>query len=133
MMPGANSRNIQLTANFRLSEFLHGETMLPPDWILENLHRLANRLQVIRDLLGKPIIINSGYRSPTHNKRVGGALHSQHLSGMAVDIVIPGMAAAEVQKFLRHWSGGMGLYEHYTHLDIRPSRTRWGGSYRPGA
>ncbi|WMU93390.1 hypothetical protein EMOOHJMP_00197 [Microcystis phage MaAM05] len=118
-------RAIQLTTNFKLSEFLHGDDAIPAPWILDNIYRLANRLQVIRDLLGKPIIINSGYRSKAHNLAVGGASHSQHLNGMAADIVVSGMPAKAVQEFLRHWSGGMGCYQHYTHLDIRPTPVRW--------
>lgn len=118
-------RTLQLTPHFQLSEFLHGADPIPAPWILDNLYRLANRLQVIRDLLGKPIIINSGYRSKSHNQAIGGAEHSQHLSGTAADIVVSGMSAPEVQAFLKHWSGGMGCYQHYTHLDIRPGKARW--------
>lgn len=118
-------RTIQLTPNFNLSEFLHGNDPPPSPWILDNLYRLANRLQVVRDLLGKPIIINSGYRTPAHNRAIGGAAHSFHLSGMAADIVVPGMTAAQVQQFLKQWSGGMGCYQHYTHVDIRPMQARW--------
>lgn len=118
-------RHIQLTPNFNLSEFLHGQDPLPAPWILDNLYRLANRLQVLRDLLGKPIIINSGYRSPEHNRAIGGAAHSYHLSGMAADIVVPGMTATQVQQFLKNWSGGLGSYPHFTHVDIRPNRARW--------
>jgi uncharacterized protein YcbK (DUF882 family) len=48
-----------------------------------------------------------------------------HLSGMAADIVVPGMPASELQRFLRNWSGGMGSYAHFTHVDIRPYPARW--------
>lgn len=120
-----HSRNRPLTRNFNLSEFLHGNDPIPTGEILGNLTQLANRLQVIRDLLGKPILINSGFRSEAHNQAVGGAPHSQHLQGMAADIVVSGMPAHEVQAFLKNWSGGMGCYAHYTHVDIRPNRARW--------
>jgi uncharacterized protein YcbK (DUF882 family) len=130
-MPAQNPREILLSPNFKLGEFLHAEAQLPPTEILDNLHRLANRLQVIRDLLNRPIVINSGYRTPEHNKAVGGAPKSYHLSGMAADIVVSGMPAAEVQAFLKNWSGGLGLYTHYTHVDIRPVRARWGEAYQP--
>ncbi len=126
-----NLRKQRLTPNFMLSEFLHANDPIPTTWVVENLTRLAHRLQVVRDLLGKPILINSGYRTEAHNKAVGGAPQSLHLSGLAADIVIPGMAAAEVQKFLRNWSGGLGMYAHYTHIDIRPTRARWGENYHP--
>lgn len=118
-------RAIQLTPNFKLSEFLRAEDPMPAPWILDNIYRLANRLQVIRDLIGKPILINSGYRSPAHNQAVGGASQSQHLNGMAVDIIVTGMPAKELQSLLKNWSGGMGCYQHYTHLDIRHQKARW--------
>lgn len=120
-----NPKDILLTPNFKLSEFIRADEPFPAPWILDNLYRLANRLQAIRDLIGKPILINSGYRSPAHNKAVGGASQSQHLNGMAVDIVVAGMPAKSVQAFLQNWSGGMGCYQHYTHLDIRPQKARW--------
>lgn len=118
------SANTQLTPNFKLGEFLHGAS-IPSSDILENLKQLANRLQVIRDLLNKPIIINSGYRSAQHNMEVGGASNSYHLRGMAADIVVPGMTAPQVQAFLKNWSGGLGAYQYFTHVDIRPTRARW--------
>lgn len=118
-------RQIQLTPNFKLAEFLRGDDPMPAPWVLDNIYRLANRLQVVRDLLERPILINSGYRSKAHNQAVGGASQSQHLTGMAADVVVTGMPARDVQAFLKHWSGGMGCYQHYTHLDIRPERARW--------
>lgn len=130
-MSSQSLREILLSPNFKLGEFLHAEDQLPTPAILENLHRLANRLQVIRDILNRPIVVNSGYRTPEHNRAVGGARQSFHLSGMAADIVVSGMPASEVQAFLKNWSGGLGMYTHYTHLDIRPARARWGENYRP--
>ncbi len=118
-------RNILLTPNFRLAEFLHKDSPLPPLPVLENLYRVANRLQVIRDLLGKPITITSGWRTLEHNKAVGGAPNSMHLSGMAVDIVISGMTPKQVQDYLKNWNGGLGYGSTFTHLDIRPTKTRW--------
>lgn len=130
-MPSENPRALSLSPHFKLGEFLHGNDPLPAAWIIENLHRLANRLQVIRDLLNRPIIITSGYRTPEHNDAVGGAPNSYHLSGMAADIVVPGLSASEVQQFLKHWSGGLGCYTHFTHIDLRPMRARWGENYKP--
>lgn len=121
----AKIRLVQLTPNFNLVEFLHPGAPIPPGWIVDNLYRLANRLQVVRDVLGKAIIINSGSRTPEHNKEVGGAKGSLHLKGMAADIVVKGMPAPEVQAFLKNWSGGMGRGATYTHLDIRDKPDRW--------
>jgi uncharacterized protein YcbK (DUF882 family) len=118
-------RNVKLTPHFKLSEFLRNEDPIPAPWMLDNIDRLAQRLQVIRDLFNRPILINSGYRSKTHNQAVGGASHSQHLDGLAADIVVTGIPAKEVQKLLKNWSGGLGCYQYYTHLDIRPEKARW--------
>ena len=119
----------RLTKNFRLDEFLRNSGLakdeMPEPWILESLHKLANRLQAVRDVLGKPINITSGYRTPAHNKAVGGAKNSFHLKGMAADIVVAGMSPREVQEALKNWSGGMGAYETFTHLDIRPYKARF--------
>jgi len=81
----------RLTANFRLSEFLVTSTGLPNmppqgSEVYTNLVRLASMLQKIREYVGDPIIINSGYRSPEVNKAVGGANNSSHMYGLAADI-----------------------------------------------
>ena len=122
-----NPALIQLTPDFVLGEFLHGGDPMPPPWVIDNLYRLANRLQVVRDLFGKPVIINSGYRTASHNRAVGGAPDSMHIKGMAADIVISSVPAKEVQRVLKNWNGGLGSYAHFTHVDIRSSRARWSG------
>ncbi|MDX2084689.1 MAG: D-Ala-D-Ala carboxypeptidase family metallohydrolase [Candidatus Melainabacteria bacterium] len=116
---------IYLTPHFRLDEFVQADTPMPAPWILDNLYRLAHRLQVVRDVINRPMHITSGYRTREHNRQVGGTPNSLHMSGMAADVVVPGMPAAALQKILRHWSGGMGEYTHFTHLDIRSHRARW--------
>lgn len=90
--------------NFSMSELIHSETAkkngidnMPKDSeILDNLLLLiVNVLQPIRDYTGKPIIINSGYRSLVLNAYVGGVKNSQHLNGKAADIVIKGLTIKE--------------------------------------
>ena len=49
---------------------------------------LIEILTEIREHYGKPLIINSGYRCPTHNKKVGGSVNSQHTKGSAVDLIV---------------------------------------------
>jgi uncharacterized protein YcbK (DUF882 family) len=97
----------------------------PSPEVIENLTLLANRLQVIRDLLQKPIIINSGFRSTAYNRKVGGAERSQHILGKAADIRISEMTPREVQNFFKDWSGGLGSYHSFTHVDIRDTKVRW--------
>ena len=59
-------------------------------------------LQPLRDKLGKPIIITSGYRCPRLNQAVGGVKNSQHLEGKAVDIVVNGMTISALITFIVH-------------------------------
>lgn len=59
----------------------------PSQEVKDNLNKLIdNVLDPLRELYGKPIIVNSGYRCPKLNKAVGGARNSQHLIGQASDI-----------------------------------------------
>ncbi len=117
---------MQLTPDFSLDEFLPPKVSPEkvPKEVLENLRLLAQRLQAVRDIILKPIHITSGYRTPEHNQKVGGSVTSLHLKGLAADIVVDGMSPNELQEFLFHWSGGMGSYATFTHLDIGPKR-RW--------
>jgi hypothetical protein len=61
----------------------------PDDMAIANLTVLCHGLEMIRSLVGLPIHISSGYRSPVVNKLVGGAVNSQHMSGSAADITCP--------------------------------------------
>lgn len=86
----------QLTPNFSLRELIHSDTAdargidnMPPVPVLANLQRLAGVLERVRAVLGVPIIISSGYRSPDLNRAVGGVANSVHMSGLAADITAP--------------------------------------------
>ncbi len=87
--------NVQFTKNFSLFELLvtshrefDEEQYNPPPEVVENLRALCvNVLQPLRDALGTPIKINSGYRCPSLNKAIGGAQNSQHMTGHAADII----------------------------------------------
>jgi len=87
--------NIQFTKNFSLYELLltshrkfDDEQYNPPAEIIENLRALCvHVLQPLRDALGTPVNLNSGYRCPSLNRSIGGAKNSQHMSGHAADIV----------------------------------------------
>lgn len=120
------TRDLDLTPNFKLGEFLKEGTPIPPPWIIENLMLLAQRLQVIRDFYNLPITITSGYRTPAHNAKVGGHPRSYHIRGMAADIVIRGVTPRQLQKDFANWSGGMGCYDTFTHLDIQKTKKKWG-------
>lgn len=85
---------MQLTKNFTLKELVYSTTALkqgidnaPTKSAMDNLTALAVEvLQPLRNTLGQPVIINSGYRSPELNKAVGGVPTSQHTLGQAADI-----------------------------------------------
>ena len=103
-----------------------------PNHVLHNVKLLAKNLQVLRDYLGKPIVINSAYRSEQHNKNVGGVYDSTHLIGIAVDITVKGVTSTElyneILKLINQGKikqGGLGLYDSFVHYDIRGKAVRW--------
>jgi len=84
-----------------------------------------DKLQALRNKLGKPLIINSAYRSATHNKAIGGAKDSQHMKGIAFDV---SMANHKPREFIRAAKEvgftGIGQYprQNFVHIDTGPSR-----------
>lgn len=78
-------------------------------------------LERSRKVLGRPLIINSGYRCPVHNGRVGGASKSQHLWGRAFDINTRSMSDLErwevIQVTAQEGFAGLGLYRDFIHVD----------------
>lgn len=119
-----------VTIHFDRSEFrCHDGTEYPREWLLDRLVPLCVVLEVIREACGgRPITILSGYRSPQHNAEVGGAKQSQHMEGRAADITVDGMAPSDVHaQILELFNagkleklGGLGLYDSWVHLDVRP-------------
>lgn len=74
----------------------------PSKAAIDNLKVLAETiLEPARKIIGKPMVITSGYRSPAVNKAVGGAENSQHMIGQAADFIVPGMSAREVCLLLK--------------------------------
>lgn len=116
----------KLTMNFRVKEFACKDGS-DPIFIDKNLVQL---LQKIRNHFGKPITINSAYRTPTHNKKVGGETYSQHLYGKAADIKIVGVTPKEIAKYTETLipnTGGIGIYSSFCHIDVRSTKSRWNG------
>lgn len=90
--------------------------------------KLIEVLSDVREHYGKPLIVNSAYRCPTHNKAVGGAPESQHVLGTAADIKVKGVSPDEVHAYLTRKypdSLGIGKYNTFTHVDVRPNKARW--------
>jgi uncharacterized protein YcbK (DUF882 family) len=126
---------VQLTANFTLAEFKCKDGCGVPDPLLDNVRELAANLQVLRDQIGKPIKIMSGYRTPEYNAKCGGETKSQHMEAKAADIIVTGMAPTEVCNAIKLLigagkmkQGGVGLYDGWVHYDVRGTRARWGGA-----
>lgn len=134
---------MKLTPHFSLEEFRqfarHGfkEQPYPELWIEPRLLPLCWQLEILRDALnGHPIRVISGFRTRTYNKKIGGATNSQHMHGRAADIIVPKVKPVEVYntalKLYLHeklFIGGMGLYDKFVHIDVRPiiKLVRWNG------
>ena len=88
----------KLSPHFTLGEMTtsnHKEVYnIPSHEAIANLKRLCGWLEVLRERYGEPIRINSGYRSPQLNRKIGGAPTSNHLTGCAADIRVAGMEQA---------------------------------------
>ena len=124
----------KVTANFNLSEFKCKDGTQVPVELMDNVTLLCENLQVLRDHLGKPVRVISGYRSPRYNRRIGGARRSQHMLAKAADIKVTGMSPAEIKREINQlikagkmMKGGIGLYRTFTHYDVRGRNARWYG------
>lgn len=93
-----------MNLNFKMSELLRSDTAIKnninnmPDKNSMDcmLDLIVHCLQPIRDNLGKPMIISSGFRNSQVNKLVGGVANSQHCKGQAVDFTVPGESVAGI-------------------------------------
>ncbi len=90
------NKQIELSEHFSLGELCKTSAKtqdrnIPSHIYIENLKRLCGWLEMLRERVGGPIIINSGYRSPEVNKAVGGVATRNHLTGCAADIRVAGI------------------------------------------
>ena len=99
---------MQLSKNFSLAELVGSQVATrkgidnaPEPAIVANLTRLAALLEQVRALVGAPIAISSGYRSPALNKAVGGAANSAHVLGLAADISTAKLAPKALALLIR--------------------------------
>ncbi|MER2533876.1 MAG: D-Ala-D-Ala carboxypeptidase family metallohydrolase [Rhizobiaceae bacterium] len=87
---------------------------------------LVSMLRQVESRFGKKVVVTSGYRSPTHNRRVNGAQKSQHMYCAAADVQVPGVSKWELARFARSLQGrgGVGTYCHTesVHIDVGPER-----------
>ena len=118
---------------FKLSEFINSATAnrlgidnIPSFEVVDNLNRLADYLDGIRAKFGKPILISSGYRCPMLNKAVGGVVNSQHLKGLAADLVCSDMET--LLSIIRETKGfdqvitehNKGSKSYWIHVSVAP-------------
>lgn len=111
--------NNSISKNFKIKEFASKDGA---DKILIDLV-LVEQLQRIRDHFNSPVNINSGYRSASHNKNVGGVKNSYHTQGRACDIRVSGVTPVEVARYAESIGvHGIGLYDNFVHVDTRDSK-----------
>ncbi len=118
---------LQLTPNFKVKEFVTSGgrvqeyARISPDIVLA--------MQQLRDTLGQPIVITSGYRCPERNEAVGGSSKSRHMSGDAVDIDVKGMSPQALsEKVIEVLGEDIGLHTYadgHVHVDLRGYKARW--------
>lgn len=112
---------MNLTENFTLNELVYSTTAeknkidnRPSVQVIANLKSLCeNVLQPLRNALGCPIVITSGFRCAVLNKKVGGQPNSQHLMGQAADLVVPQKNLKDVFNYIKsHLNYDQLLYEY---------------------
>lgn len=120
----------RLSPHFRVREF---HSKHDPSDLVKVDERLLTLLENIRNYVGKPVRINSGYRSPEYNKTLKNASpRSQHCNGKAADIWVEGVTPKQIADIAECYlgsSGGIGIYKTFTHVDVRTSCARWKGAY----
>lgn len=91
-------RDVRLSAHYMINEFIvseeatrHGIDNNPSSRVIDNLRWTAENLELVWLTLGKPvqIVSSGGYRSPVLNARIGGSQNSDHMFGLAADIIVP--------------------------------------------
>lgn len=109
--------NKQLSENFKVKEFKCNDGS---DKILIDVEFVMTKLQDIRTHFGAPVTINSAYRTPAYNTKVGGAKASYHLKGQAFDITVKGHTPQEVARYAQSIGvKGVIQYNTFTHVDSR--------------
>ena len=90
--------------------------------------RLIETLDIIREALGAPLTVLSGYRCPSHNAEVGGVPNSQHVDGTAADLTYDGIDVDELAQIAEDCGAdGIGKYwsQGFVHVDTRGYAARW--------
>ena len=114
--------SLVLSRNFKLIEFACKDGN---DTVIVH-PALVDLVQKLRDYYGKPVSINSAYRTPSHNSAIGGAETSRHMFGFAADVSVFGVSPDTVATDVEAWGvGGVGRYRTFTHVDVWSVGRRW--------
>ena len=120
-----------MTPHFTLAELTHTDhrtlNNTPNAGELANLKRLAEFLEVVKTTLGgKPIMINSAFRSKAVNDAVGSKDSSHHRLGLAADFRVPGVAPDAVVRALLHlpYDQIIREFDAWTHISITNGKPR---------
>ena len=122
---------MNLTKHFTLEELTHTDHRelenIPNETEQANIQRLAEFLEAVKTLLGgKPIMVNSAFRSKAVNDAVGSKDTSQHRIGCAADIRVPGMTPDQVVRAVIASDLGFDQvireFDRWTHISI-PNQT----------
>jgi uncharacterized protein YcbK (DUF882 family) len=102
----------------------------PPRNVWPQLVAVTAVADEARRRLGKPLRINSAYRSPSYNRAISGARMSQHTRGAALDLSGSPAALHKVLTQMRSeglFRGGIGRYKTFCHIDVRGKNADWQG------
>ena len=120
--------NIKISEHFKLFEFQSRDTkevIIVPKLIV----KLEALRAIVCNYFGRdtPLVINSGYRTPEHNKAEGGADDSRHLYGDASDVANPNGLTIDLFAVMGDSVGfdGIGKYNGRVHFDTRGYKSRW--------
>lgn len=105
---------MQITKNFKTREFA-----CPCCKKIKYDNELVDKLQILRNLIGESIIITSGYRCSSYNKKIKGYTKSNHLTGQAADIKVSKNKLKELDRLAKlvFHKGGVGTYAKHIHVD----------------
>lgn len=125
-----------MNLNFKMSELIHSDTAVRKN--INNmpdinsldcmLDLIAHCLQPIRDKIGKPMVISSGFRNSEVNKLTGGVTTSQHTKGQAVDFIVPNMSINQTIDFIKksgiEYDQLINEYNRWIHISFVKNKNR---------
>lgn len=115
-----------ITKNFRTREFA-----CPCCNKIKYDNELVDKLQILRNLIGQSVIVTSGYRCSSYNKKIKGHIKSNHLAGQAADIKVSKNKLKELDKLAKlvFYNHGVGTYSNHVHVDTGKF-LRFKGTYK---